>query len=551
MRQFRSLSSIVKYDFISTLRKKKEDWNISSVRNVVIGILLGGLYLLLMIISGGGAYLIIRLFEIKPADYFTVLLLFLSLEQVLWGLEFFKKHLKHFLLDINIFLHQIKAVRLQQVHALFFRESVKHTVIMWGGVALPMVLTLSLFFTPPAGFLRVLLGAFHYLLFSYIISSFFALFSFLGLHFFHRLLRNVISAMFILITSTVFPFTLGYGAYLAFNHFQSLIQEMKQLISPSLTQWFPYVWLFVADWKSFFFALAVALLASLLFYWLWEGMLRRLDLIAYLEISAPSASSYRNSFKESSARSAIFEKDRLYLTRVNRSFIQNMSNMLFLLMLFIGFAVPFITETFDKYPLVSFLTTATIIALLTYQFLGDGLKMIVSADAEAKNIHIFLGNVQSLWDIVAPKLRLYTFFVITISLPTILIFSFLTPFSIQVICYLVLLFFTSGLLHGIAQIASTALYPKLHWELVHEIGESGKASTYRNIYTLFLFVFYFQVVAISDFVLIRNGGAQWILWISDAIMLLVTALNYLVLKAFLQKIPLRERFVDHDSAKGN
>ncbi len=163
----------------------------------------------------------------------------------------------------------------------------------------------------------------------------------------------------------------------------------------------PYVWLAFRSHSVLVFVCGVCgrrpLTAGM--FKLWSATLKKMDLIPYMFLTnadfAPKLKLYRNN----KIFHAVFQKDLLFLSRIDGFFIRNFGSMMYLFMLFLGFCIPLLSHHFIGYSAAAIVSAAVIIANFSYQLVGDALKTVLSVDGEIKISICFTGisNMRGDW----------------------------------------------------------------------------------------------------------------------------------------------------------
>ncbi|MEK4419179.1 hypothetical protein [Bacillus sp. FSL K6-0268] len=531
---------INKIYFISTSRKTFEDWNLKIKK---IWLLVFSIFILTIISSYSMGIIVNKTFKISSDTTISFTLLFLFLEQFFWSITFFKNKTKFFILDLSKFINQNKQNRIIQIHAFFFRESLKKNLILIL-LYVPFIISTTNF---PYVYLSILIIL--YGLFSYILLTIFSLLNFIYTKFLNNLIQkfSFIQNFLILLLTMIIGFSIGYITNISINSFNTILNFLKTDAFNLIANYTPYLFIY-KKFNLFMITLLMffMFIISTMIILIWNLVLKKHDLISYFnsrnttyKTTSLLTRKYRN------RTLAIMAKDITFIVRINSWFFNNISNMLFLFMLLLGFLLPLGSQFIKIYPIQTLIISSFIIANFFFTIIGDSFKTILSVDSESKNSHIFTNNIRNLWDIVSPKTNVYYIFVTFISLLLALILYFILDISFSNILFFMIVFMTSGFLNGIYQITSTGLYPKLNWENYQEIGESSKAKTYANISGGIIFIFFLQMGTLSSYLVTKGYSTDIILFSSATIMIIICILNHIILRLFLKKISFYERFVQN------
>ncbi|MED2697043.1 hypothetical protein P4222_15985 [Bacillus thuringiensis] len=529
---------INKVYYISTLRKTFEDWKIKIKR---IWILLIFIFMLVIIASYSIGIVVNSIFKISSNITISFILLFLFLEQFFWAATFFKNNTKFFTLDLFKFINQNKQNRIIQVHAIFIRESLKKILILIL-LYIPFIVSATNY---SYIFLFVLIILYGFS--GFVLLTIFSLFNFTYTKYLNDLVQkfSFLQKFLILLLTMIIGFSIGYITSISINNFSVISNLLKSDTFNLIANYTPYLFIY----KNFDFFITSLLIffmfiISTVMILIWYLILKKQDLLSYFKSRNTTYKTTRLlTHKYCNRTLAIMAKDITFIIRINSWFFNNISNMLFLFMLLLGFLLPFGSQFIKLYPVQTLIISSFIIANFFFTIIGDSFKTILSVDSESKNLHLYMNNIENLWDIVSPKTNVYYTFVTFISLLFAFILYFILDISFSNILFLITVFITSGFLNGIYQITSTSLYPKLNWESYQEIGESSKAKAYANISGGIIFIFFLQIGTLSSYLVTKEYNIDVILFSCAIIMIIVCILNYIILKLFLKKISFNERFV--------
>ncbi|MGX9290932.1 hypothetical protein ACSLGF_06835 [Bacillus sp. A015] len=544
--------SLIKYNTVSLIRKRIFDWNLQKISKKNWIFFFVGLIAIYLTLLSLAVFFGTKALKMPLNTWIQIVLIAIFLDQIIWAINYFKENYLHFLLDLRKHIHQLKHVRITQVLSVFFQKAIFKTIFIWFIFVVPISCLLYIFkqtdihpvYIFCMGGIHLLLGLLLSMLTSFFIYFITVIWS-------KGVQLRLVKAIFFSI-SLLLPLALGYLVFYLTSE-ESLIEQIKFFITSetfsTLLKYTPYIWMaqYKYHWFILISVLIICMVLTIFMICVWVFVLRKLDLIPYSDLYS---NKYKSKFKTADSMRvfhAVFQKDKLFIQRMNGFFIRNFGSMLYLLMLILGFGIPSIKNFFSAYPVVAVMASSVIVANFVYQLVGDALKMVLSVDGELKNQHLFQTNVKSLKQIILPKLCLYNLGVLILSVLLTLVFSLFIGHSIYLIIYIFIVFTTSGFLYGLIQISSTALYPKFNWEHVYEIGESGKAKTYSNVYSAFFFIFSLQITGFSTYLLYNNPKMETvILNVSSLIFFILTLLNYILMLLFLSKIKLSERFASND-----
>ncbi|MCC9023245.1 hypothetical protein [Bacillus nakamurai] len=548
----KQIVALIKYNTLSSFRKKKEDWSIPHLSNKLLSAIIISCICFYLILLGCGIVFGTKMVELPVKAWGQFVLIAVSLEQLFWSAGFFKENHHAFLLDTRKVIHQLKKVRFLQLFSVFIGQSLKKTIIIWYLFVFPVFLFLS-----SAGMSKVypaavfMLGTVYFclnlflsMLFSYVLYALTNIWSKL---FYFKVMKGILFAFSLLI-----PLVIGYIVYLLVFGGHTMRDISDFMESPAFKQILmntPYVFLAFRAHSVLFFvtALAAAGLLVIGLFKIWSATLKKMDLIPYIYLSKTDFSPRLQLNSKHKIFRAIFQKDLLFLLRIDGFFIRNFGSMLYLLMLFIGFSIPLLSHHFTGYSTAAVVSASVVIANFSYQLVGDALKTILSVDGEIKNQHLFHRNIKNAWQMVFPKVCIYNLSVLIYSFIISILITLFFPSSAALTIYLFIVFVCSGFLYSLAQISSTALYPKKNWEHLYEIGEAGKAKTYNNLYGSFIFIVSLQIAAITTYLIYKKPELETILIHSaSGVLILFTLLNYGVMFLFLRRINMAERFANND-----
>lgn len=544
--------SLIKHNSLSSIRKMKDDWNLETVGrrtwySIGIALLLVYLCLLTLVVMLGT-----RFIELPLNTWSQFILIAIFLEQLLWTMDFFKKNKKIFLLDTRKFIHQLEEVRFLQLFSAFVLKSVIKSICVWYLFVFPVFIILFAIQQTTVHPLFIFLIGFIYFTFTCLFAMLFSYIPYIMNHVWRQLSHSKIISSVLFVISLTVPLLMGYGVYYVLSD-GNMVQNIKYfLASPLFKQIFtctPYVWIanHEHDMLTAFLSFTVGIFVIMILFYIWSATLKRLDLIPYTGISDVTRAPKIRLNDQSKIFRAIFQKDILFLLRIHGFFARNFGNMLYALMVFLGFGIPFIQNQFSTYPEIAIVSFSVLIAHFTYLLVGDALKMVLSVDGELKNQHLFQPNIKNAWQMVMPKISIYNLIVLLFSVFMSVLLAFLFKCSVPLIICLFVMFATSGFLYGLVYISSTALYPKKNWEHDYEIGESGKAQTFTHLYSGFIFIVSLQITGVTAYMMYTKSEIQTtVLNTASAGFILFTLLNYVIMFFYLKKINLFERIANHD-----
>ncbi|WHY37828.1 hypothetical protein [Bacillus velezensis] len=548
----KQIAALIKYNTLSSFRKRKEDWGIPQLNSKLLSAIIISLLCLYLVFLGCGVVFGTKLIQLPLSAWGKFVLIAVSLEQLFWAAGFFKEHHNAFLLDTRKVIHQLKKVRFLQLFSVFAGQAIKKTIFVWYLFVFPVFLFLSsagmtgsaaviVFFL---GFVYFLLNLFLSMLFSYVVYLLTNMWSKL---FYLKIMKGILFSVSLLV-----PLAVGYAVYLlVFGEYtaKDISSFTESPAFRNILMNTPYVWLAFRSHSVLVFAaaFAAAVLLTAGMFKLWSATLKKMDLIPYMFLTnadfAPKLKLYRNN----KIFHAVFQKDLLFLSRIDGFFIRNFGSMLYLFMLFLGFCIPLLSHHFIGYSAAAIVSAAVIIANFSYQLVGDALKTVLSVDGEIKNQHLFHRNIKHAWQLVFPKVCIYNLAALIYSFIITILITVFFPYSAALTIYLFIVFLCSGFLYSLVQISSTALYPKKNWEHLYEIGEAGKAKTYNNLYGSFIFIVSLQIAAITSYFIYKKPELETMLIHSaSGIFVLFTLLNYGVMFLFLRRINMAERFANND-----
>ncbi|MGH1003648.1 hypothetical protein [Bacillus cereus] len=228
---------INKVYYISTSRKTFEDWNLKIKK---IWLLLFSIFILITISSYSMGIIVNKTFKISSDTTISFILLFLFLEQFFWSLTFFKNKTKFFILDLSKFINQNKQNRIIQIHAIFFRESLKKILILIL-LYVPFIISTTNF---PYVYLSILIIL--YGLFSYILLTIFSLLNFIYTKSLNNLIQkfSFIQNFLILLLTMIIGFSIGYITNISINSFNTILNFFKTDAFNLTADYTPYLFIY-------------------------------------------------------------------------------------------------------------------------------------------------------------------------------------------------------------------------------------------------------------------------------------------------------------------
>ncbi|WP_121643210.1 hypothetical protein [Bacillus vallismortis] len=548
----KQIAALIKYNTLSSFRKRKEDWGIPQLSNKLLSTIIISLLCFYFILLGCGVVFGTKLINLPVSAWGQFVLIAVSLEQLFWAAGFFKENHHAFLLDTRKVIHQLKKVRFLQLFSVFVSQALKKTIIIWYLFVFPVFLFLSTAGLSKSKTVIVFLLGLVYFFFSLFLSM---LFSYIGYVltniwsklFYFKIMKGILFSLSLLV-----PLAVGYAVYLLVFGGYTIKDISGFMESPAFRNILmntPYVFLAMRSHSVLVFAgvFAGAVLLAVGLFKLWSATLKKMDLIPYMHLTKADYAPKLKLHSKNKIFHAVFQKDLLFLSRIDGFFIRNFGSMLYLFMLFLGFCIPLLSHHFTGYSTAAIVTASVIIANFSYQLVGDALKTVLSIDGEIKNQHLFHWNIKNAWQLVLPKVCIYNLAAFIYSFIISILITVFFPSSAALAIYLFIVFLCSGFLYSLVQISSTALYPKKNWEHLYEIGEAGKAKTYNNLYSALIFIVSLQIAAITSYFIYKKPELETlIIHSSSSIFILFTLLNYGVMFLFLRRINMAERFANND-----
>lgn len=548
----RIMVSFVKYHALSSIRKILHNWGLENLclRKWMYGLPIA-VAVWLSLVYGIG-YLLPGLIDLPFRSWLAFWLNLALIEQLLWTLHFFNANKRYFYSDHRVILLQHRHMRILRLFSVVLVKTCLKTLVVWYGLITPLLLGLDRFFRAPVHAGWLLLAGVGYGLLNVVLVALFSLVPFVlartwGMLSHSRVLKRVYLAFGLII-----PFFLGYG--ISTFAIGGNIGEWIETVSNSrLGQFFhaysPYRFAVEGSFAVVPVLCILSLLAFVLFRF-WMALLHRVDLIPYFPLNSKSYRAgihLREQNGQDRIRRALYRKDVLLLQRIDDVLLGHFGNMLYLLAFAFGFGLPFLNRL-DRVPLETVIPPLSVLlASLWFQLAGDALKTALAVDRESFNLHLFRPVFHRVDGVVGEKWKVYSRFTLAVSFLAALVFLALAPQRPLLAFYVLLAFLCTGGLYSLIQLAATALYPRPNWEFEHEIGESSKAKTYVNVYTMFAFVVLLQITSVASFLTTRPQYPDaWVLVISLFLIVLFTLANFVAIMLVLRRIHLAERFVNHD-----
>ncbi|GAE92417.1 hypothetical protein JCM21714_1415 [Gracilibacillus boraciitolerans JCM 21714] len=544
-----SLYYLIRYNTISKTRKILDDWELrnTNLRRVLISIpfILLSASILIFFIS----FNLSNKFPLPKGSYSSLLVTFIFIEQVLSSMSFFKNNKKIFLKDERKIIHQRRSVRILQFKSALILKTFWKSILTSFLFLLPILLSLYLTDNSELKLITLPLIIIMNFLINFLFSMLFAYIPYIVSIIWSKALRSIFIKIVFFIINLIVPIMIGLILFYLLKRFdvvQSLYEISTSTIFQHLNNVVPYH-LFYNHIITAIITIFVATIVCLAVYKLWDRSLNKYDLIEYTEIDNQIYPNKMKIDRKNKTYYSILQKDRAFLFRMEGYFFNNFGNMLFLIMLFLGFGFPFILKYFEDYPIQASLLLVFVISSLFYQLVGDAIKIILSVELDLKNFHLFHSNISNLWQLARPKLTNYNIIVCLLSTFLSLILLFWQSSQILLHFVFLVILLSNGFLHGLIQISSIILYPKLNWEHLYELGESSKAKTFTNIYEAFVFVFNLQLIGIVGFLLYKFKNMSLVILLSFTLIIVIfTILNYIFSILYLRKLNMNERYVIDD-----
>ena len=205
-------------------------------------------------------------------------------------------------------------------------------------------------------------------------------------------------------------FFLPYSILSSLLNQENNILKLKSMMEGSIFQINDFQHYLNADWTLLVILLAIGLICCSLMIELWSYTLNKIDLLPYTYNHTNFKPSYKVTpfYKK---RNAFYVKDFLYLTRLNEWWWEHLGRTFIVLSILSGIAIPVIKVFLDTSSLLFVYSISVLFSILTYQILGDSLRILLAIDREAKNMHLFIHRKFTLWEIVVEKLKIYHRFV--------------------------------------------------------------------------------------------------------------------------------------------
>ncbi len=127
----KQIAALIKYNTLSSFRKRKEDWGIPQLSNKLLSTIIISLLCFYFILIGCGVVFGTKLINLPVSAWGQFVLIAVSLEQLFWASGFFKENHHAFLLDTRKVIHQLKKVRFLQLFSVFVSQALKKTIIIW------------------------------------------------------------------------------------------------------------------------------------------------------------------------------------------------------------------------------------------------------------------------------------------------------------------------------------------------------------------------------------------------------------------------------------
>jgi len=412
---------------------------------------------------------------------------------------------------------------------------------------------LDLFF--PEAFVHfgwLLLAGVGYGLLNVFLAALFSLAPFLLARIWGMLAHSRVLKMVYMAFGLMIPFLLGYGISVLVAG-EDAGEWIETVNNGRLGQFFdvysPYLFFVEGGLAGLpFLGVLTLLVCGLLRIWL--ALLKRVDLIPFFPLNSKTYRAgipLREQNGHGRIRRALYRKDVLLLRRIDDFLLGNLGNMLYLLAFAFGFGLPFLSRL-DRLPLEAVVPPVSVIlAGLIFQLAGDAVKTALAVDRESFNLHLFRPVFHRADLVIGEKWKVYSRFTLAVSFFAALVFLAMAPQRLLLVFCVFLIFLCTGALYSLIQLVSTALYPRPNWEFEHEIGESSKAKTYVNAYTMFVFVIHLQIASVASFLTTRpQFHDAWVLAVSLLFFVLFALANFAVIMMVLRRIHLAGRFVNHD-----
>lgn len=542
---WKKIYSIYFYERKSNIRKLFDDWGLSiSLQRLKFWLIMSAviLFSLIFVLS----FYFKDNFNKTNVLSFSLLLLLANI--MFQALSFYNNNKVYFLLDTNKTLFQNKEFRILRLISKFLEISIKSTLFYWILLFFPFYLgTLKSY--EPAGVFALVIATFIYFLISLFTNILFSFFIFLFSKLFQSLIVSNILNFVVYIFTCVFLFLLPFTLLSKILKQDETLVKFKIIVEGSFFHTYNLNHYLKID-ENFILPLIVTLilglLLNLLILTLWYYTLHKTDLLPYMNNKASFKPNYKRSpFAKN--RHPFFVKDYIYLTRLNEWWWEHLGRTFAVLALISGISIPLIKIFLSSSSPLYFVSITILFSIYIYQIVGDSLRILLAIDHETKNMQLFINRKVTLWEIVSGKLKIYNIFVLTVTSLMVILSLFLIDVNPYRMLLIICISYTFGILCGIVQIATTALFPKKNWEHFYEIGDSKKAASYNDTLNTILIIVY-SFIPISLYFTEEHFKTSFEpMAISITIILtFMTFLVYKITKLYLLKFDLKEIVFNND-----
>ncbi len=223
----KQIAALIKYNTLSSFRKRKEDWGIPQLNSKLLSAIIISLLCLYLVFLGCGVVFGTKLIQSPLSAWGQFVLIAVSLERLFWVAGFFKEHHNAFLLDTRKVIHQLKRFVFYSCF-LFLpaRRSKNHFrmvsfcfsgLLFLSSAGMTGSAAVIVFFL---GFVYFLLNLFLSMLFSYVVYLLTNMWSKL---FYLKIMKGILFSISLLV-----PLAIGYAVYLLV--FGSIPQRIFQAL---------------------------------------------------------------------------------------------------------------------------------------------------------------------------------------------------------------------------------------------------------------------------------------------------------------------------------
>ncbi|WP_077622618.1 hypothetical protein [Sediminibacillus massiliensis] len=534
--------NIYRFERISQIRKNFHDWGFEiSIKKYNLVLLIASLVIFISVTALAN-YLKVH---IRANDFWVFVALLTIFRLISQSFSFYNQNKSYFILDQSKMLLMNKEFRVLRVFTKALESSVKSTIIYCYLILLPIYLGAMGALTPYVLYPLVLIPVLYFLVLNFLIFtislSTFLLSKYMKLFFLKNSLYFV-SYIITLVISFYIPYILlnvFLNSSFETMHLTNLIQGLRMRSMDDI---------FTTSIGAVGF-IAIILLAIVNFFVVNRTykILMKTDLLPYMD----GFDSYHASYKVSpftKSKKPFFIKDLLNLRRLNGWWWEHLGRTFIILACITGISIPLVDIFLSNNSFLYTLGFTILFSIYIYHILGDSLRMLLAVDQESKNLHLFTRKSISLWEVVSQKLKVYSLFVLLMTLLVFVYLLVITELNVLNTIFMLCVSLAFGLVSGIIQISTTALFPKINWEHYYELGQSKKAAFYNEVLNTALIVL-FTLISTALFFVERQLSTDMVyaaLSITVIFLFLTVACSYIFTMLFLKKIDFKEVFKEND-----